>query len=109
VFLARKNCVKSTLVLAIYTILLALNAGSSRAQTTITVPTNYPTIQSAINAANNNNTISNIPQGKTTTQNYSLHHARSGSDRKTASTSPLWFQPRHSQAFAILSDSEQFS
>ena len=44
-FLARKNCVKSSLVLGIYTILLALNAGSSRAQTTITVPTDYPTIQ----------------------------------------------------------------
>ena len=56
-FLARKNCVKSSLVLGIYTILLALNAGSSRAQTTITVPTNYPTIQSAINAANNGDTV----------------------------------------------------
>src|SRR5713226_10352285 len=38
-------------------ILLALNAGSSRAQTTITVPTNYPTIQSAINAASNGDTV----------------------------------------------------
>ena len=56
-FPARKNCVKSSLVLGIYTILLALNAGSSRAQTTITVPTNYPTIQSAINAANNGDTV----------------------------------------------------
>jgi hypothetical protein len=51
--LARKNCVKSSLVLGIYTVLLALNAASSRAQTTITVRTNYPTIQLAINAANN--------------------------------------------------------
>ena len=56
-FLARKNCVKSSLVLGIYMILLALNAGSSRAQTTISVPTNYPTIQSAINAANNGDTV----------------------------------------------------
>ena len=56
-FLARKNCVKSSLVSGIYTILLALNAGSSRAQTAITVPTNYPTIQSAINAANNGDTV----------------------------------------------------
>src|SRR5208282_6805163 len=33
--------------------------------------------------------LSLLPQGKTTTPNYSLKHARSGSDRWTASNSPL--------------------
>src|SRR5215469_6205968 len=35
-----------------------------------------------------------LPQGKTTTSNYSLKHARSGSDRVAASTSPLRSRPR---------------
>src|SRR5882672_12916450 len=33
--------------------------------------------------------LSPLPRGKTTTPNYSLKQARSGSDRVTASTSPL--------------------
>src|SRR6516165_2666280 len=38
--------------------------------------------------------LSPLPQGKTTTPNYSLKHARSGSDRVAASTSPLRSRPR---------------
>src|SRR6266436_9697577 len=40
--------------------------------------------------------LSPLPQGKTTTPNYSLNHARSGSDNLTASTYPLFYRPRHS-------------
>ena len=36
-------------------------------------------------------------QGKTTTPNYSLNHARSGSDRLTASNSPLRSRPHRSR------------
>src|SRR5215472_1590902 len=38
-----------------------------------------------------------LPQGKTTTSNYSLKHARSGSDKHTASTNPLVGRPRRSR------------
>src|SRR5215470_3348012 len=38
--------------------------------------------------------LSPLPQGKTTTPNYPLKHARSGSDRVAASTSPLRSRPR---------------
>src|SRR5215467_6289037 len=41
--------------------------------------------------------LSPLPQGKTTTPNYSLNHARSGSDSWTASTYPLGFRPRRSR------------
>src|SRR6266849_1186917 len=41
--------------------------------------------------------LSPLPQGKTTTPNYSLKHARSGSDSVTASTSPLSSRPRRSR------------
>src|SRR5215471_18341247 len=37
------------------------------------------------------------PQGKTTTPNYSLKHARSGSDTSTASTYPFFIRPRRSR------------
>ena len=37
------------------------------------------------------------PQGKTTTPNYPLNHARSGSDSSTVSTSPLSIRPRRSE------------
>src|SRR5262249_10867709 len=37
-----------------------------------------------------------LPQGKTTTPNYSLNHARSGSDNWTASTDLSGSRPRHS-------------
>src|SRR6267143_6297725 len=40
--------------------------------------------------------LSPLPQGKTTTPNYPLKHARSGSDRLAASTSPLSTRPRRS-------------
>src|SRR6516164_2868704 len=40
--------------------------------------------------------LSPLPQGKTTTPNYPLKHARSGSDRVTASTSLLRGRPRRS-------------
>jgi hypothetical protein len=43
--------------------------------------------------------LSPLPQGKTTTPNYSLHHARSGSDSQTASISPLCARPRRSGPF----------
>src|ERR1700751_681271 len=46
--------------------------------------------------------LSPLPQGKTTTPNYSLKHARSGSDKCSASTSPLESRPRHPRAAAIL-------
>src|SRR6266566_2000367 len=41
--------------------------------------------------------LSPLPQGKTTMPNYPLKHARSGSDRITASTSPLRVRPRRSE------------
>src|SRR5437773_8119346 len=41
--------------------------------------------------------LSPLPQGNTTTPNYSLKHARSGSDNETASTSPMWLRPRRSR------------
>src|SRR6266478_1942084 len=46
------------------------------------------------------------PRGKTTTPNYSLKHARSGSDMFTASTFPMHGRPRRSKPFAFLLDSE---
>src|ERR1700688_4276006 len=42
--------------------------------------------------------LSPLPQGKTTTPNYSLKHARSGSDNLSASTYPLFYRPRRSGA-----------
>src|SRR5208283_567108 len=40
--------------------------------------------------------LSLLPQRNATTPNYSLNHARSGSDSLTASTSPIWLRPRRS-------------
>ena len=40
--------------------------------------------------------LSALPQGNETTPNYSLNHARFGSDNLTASTYPLLYRPRHS-------------
>src|SRR6516225_5241450 len=37
------------------------------------------------------------PRGKTTTPNYSLKHARSGSDKETASTYPLLIRSRRAE------------
>jgi len=41
--------------------------------------------------------LSPLPQGKITTPNYSLKHARSGSDTSTASTYPFFIRPRRSR------------
>ena len=41
--------------------------------------------------------LSPLPPGETTTPNYSLNHARSGSDRLAASNSPLRSRPRRSR------------
>src|SRR5215472_17890534 len=41
--------------------------------------------------------LSLLPQGNTTAPNYSLKHARSGSDSCTASKSPLIIRPHHSE------------
>jgi hypothetical protein len=41
--------------------------------------------------------LSPLPQGETTTPNYSLNHARSGSGSYTASTSPLQIRPRRTE------------
>src|SRR5438876_11728371 len=46
--------------------------------------------------------LSPLPQEGETTPNYSLNHARSGSDTRTASTSPLRNQSRRSEASPIL-------
>src|SRR5213078_1329158 len=46
--------------------------------------------------------LSPLPQGKTTTTNYSLKHARSGSDTYTASTSSTVASTSPLQAVAIL-------
>src|SRR5437667_5549466 len=46
--------------------------------------------------------LSPLPQGKTTTPNYSLKHARSGSDTYTASTSSTVASTSPLQAVAIL-------
>src|ERR1700739_3058219 len=40
--------------------------------------------------------LSPLPQGKTTMPNYSLKHARSGSESATVATSPLSSRPRRS-------------
>jgi len=40
--------------------------------------------------------LSPLPPGNATTPNYSLNHARSGSDNLTASTYPLLYRPRRS-------------
>src|SRR5438874_7259643 len=40
--------------------------------------------------------LSPLPQGETTTPNYPLNHARSGSDNLTVSTSPARIRPRRS-------------
>ena len=50
--------------------------------------------------------LSPLPQGTTTTPNYLLKHARSGSDSHTASTSPMSVRPRRS---GPLLNSGQFS
>src|SRR5882724_8385801 len=50
--------------------------------------------------------LSPLPQGKTTTPNYSLEHARPGSDRWTASNSPLICSTSPLQTVAILSLSD---
>jgi hypothetical protein len=42
------------------------------------------------------------PPGETTTPNYSLNHARPGSDNLTASTYPLLYRPRRSGPLAII-------
>src|SRR6266478_5144825 len=55
--LARTIRPKSPSLLAVCTLLLAATATNVRAQNTILVPGNYPTIQSAINAANNGDTV----------------------------------------------------
>src|ERR1700751_6244937 len=41
-------------------------------------------------------------QGEIATPIYSLNHARSGSDRVTASTAPLCVRPRRSRVFPIV-------
>src|SRR5208283_924309 len=46
--------------------------------------------------------LSPLPPEGETTPNYSLNHARSGSDSGTASTCPLLLQPRRSLAITIL-------
>ena len=48
---------KSLSFLAVFTLMLAATATCVRAQNTILVPGNFPTIQSAINAANNGDTV----------------------------------------------------
>src|SRR5215469_10460749 len=53
--------------------------------------------------------LSPLPQGKRQRTIYSLHHARSGSDKLTASVAPLLNQPRRSQPPWIMARSEQFS
>src|ERR1700736_169737 len=45
--------------------------------------------------------LSPLPQRNTTTPNYSLNHARSGSDMFTASTFPMLGQPRRSKPFTF--------
>ncbi len=55
--LARTIRLKSLSLLAVCTLGLAATATNVRAQSTILVPGNYPTIQSAINAASNGDTV----------------------------------------------------
>jgi Right handed beta helix region/Cep192 domain 4 len=55
--LARTIRPKSPSLLAVCTFLLAATATNVQAQNTILVPRNYPTIQSAINSANNGDTV----------------------------------------------------
>jgi len=46
--------------------------------------------------------LSPLPPGERQRTIYSLYHARSGSDRRSVSASPLFSQSRHSQPFRII-------
>src|ERR1700704_2934910 len=50
----------------------------------------------AVSYINQGYGLSPLPHRNVTTPNYSFHHARSGSDSLTASTFPMWLQPRRS-------------
>jgi hypothetical protein len=85
---AKERYVPKQLALSRYSIRHAsLLAGSGeRAASTLTRVTGYR----------------RSPPGKAMTPNYSLNHARSGSDTYTVSTFPLWHRSRRLRAVAIL-------
>src|SRR5882762_2460869 len=62
----------------------------------------WPGAESVLRYLNQSRGLSPLPQGKTTTPNYSLKHARPGSDRWTASNFPLISSTSPLQTVAIL-------
>ena len=57
----------------------------------------WPGAESVLRFRNQGRGLSPLSQKRTTTPNYPLKHARSGSDSVTASTSPVSSRPRHSR------------